>query len=313
MRQFGTFADLLTTACGLTTDGTAPVQRLDPSPYADLLPAATSYDYHWFPRSPLRLDSGPRESGLETAMIAVTEARPPGQVQPDADVPVLAQLRLTYTSEEILNRTFPRPLGFAAEHLGWCLDLPAGYATDHRAANAELTAWQKLWVGVHRYSHRTPAHWTGPAKESWRLSITDAPSDPRTLEADLAAIEKSLTPAIVAFQRSYAIPFVAFSRINDDHPEHIRSGSGVASMMYLLAADQPLVAGTGFRSGVSRTPSAERLWNRLRSLVPHRVGEATVAGWRTALHEGTDAEGHGSNGSGDTVYTLSAAVSEHPW
>lgn len=267
MRPPTTLSGLLATSATLglvpgLPSSTTP-RSLDPASYARYADSCLNgLTFTWFDRSPLGLDTSPRADGVETAMLAVTY-----------DDLLVAELRVSFTTPELLDEVFCRPLAFAEAHLGWTLGLH-----DAPWRTAPITA-QELWAAAHRHAHKPPLslrHQSGASP--WSLSAEDAPADPTVLERDLAELEGPVRESMVAFLDCFRHPFVAWSSVN--RRGDVTWPAGLGSVMYLLAADQVATWGRTLRGSSLCSDSAQGLWGRLRRVAGDRVGEVASPNWR---------------------------------
>ena len=256
----------------------------------------------WYPRSPDRGDRHPRTSALETGLLTLTA--PDRAVdftgrRPLADVE--AYMRVEYTTDELVQACFHRPLAFAVRRHGWAVDLdpPSDHpgaslwaalnisASQARNPNPHLDALRaklraevdredprvRRWVNVHRYARLTPASMRGSGDPSWRLGREQCPTDDAVYEADLCSVEErlGLREQQQRWRRWADQPFVAFSQVADS-----LQGTGLGRSLYLTAAAVLGTQGRTLRASGCLSDQAAALWRRFETDSSATLGTVTL-------------------------------------
>lgn len=214
--------------------------------------------YTWFDRSTHRADASPRESGMETSLLAVTH----GEHQ-------VAHLRVSFTTTALLNHLFASPFEWADADGGACFGFRSARHFDGPAPSKA-----HIWATAFRDLRTYPPSWGGkrPAGAcAWGMDPKDAPTDETVLDTDLNSAAVVYRKRMQAMARTYRNPFVAYAHVDDEwdaqragegHPGSLR-GTGVGRAMYLLAAQHLATTGRFLIASGTQTNHAEALWARL--------------------------------------------------
>lgn len=228
---------------GLPGDGTPVVLHHD---------QARDLTYTWHDRSPDTQDAAPRESGMETSLLAVTHAQHR-----------VGYLRVSFTTKALLDHLFPTPFHWAEANTGAAFGFGYGEVSD-----------AQVWAVAHQNLGMLPASWGGrrPATAcSWVMDPRGAPADPAVLAADLKVVEAVYARQMRGYLSTYRNPFVAYAHVDDigdanragpGHPGGLR-GTGVGTAMYVLAAQHLAATGRFLIGSGIQSDDAEALWARL--------------------------------------------------
>lgn len=239
---------------GVPGDGSPVILHIDES---------RGLTYTWHDLSRRKQDWQCRESGYLVSRLTIT----------DTTLTEVGALGVTHTTSELVAAEMPTSFHWADENIGACFGYRFGVVTD-----------QQAWAAAYNALRTLPPSSNG--KDLWVLGASDAPDEPKVLAAELDAARQALDIKVAAFVEFLSVPFVDYAHLDrtyttpDGECAPLR-GTGVAPVMYRLAAQRLATQGKVLRASGLQSTQAAALWKRLAADPTTPTHEVTVRYWST--------------------------------
>ena len=197
--------------------------------------------YTWHDASPDRQDIGPRDKGIETGIMILT----------DREGNRVGHLRVSFSNRQIVKSRFPTLLHWKAENSGIATLGPNGGTL------------REQWCSVYSSSrtHGRPKSMEGktPSGRWGEVTEDDAPATEAEIMADFEETGKQYEDEYRRWVRWANVPFVAYSKIEEGH-----RGTGLGADMYVETAKQLGRQGRVLRASDSQTDYAKNVWRKFK-------------------------------------------------